>query len=136
MAGELGVAKFAADTLLKLFGLREQRKQDVAELFAEIADTLSQFGPAFRAGNHEQLIRLSAATEVLAAKLPDVTKGILSAEDVKKYAQKLAEASQDKATLAQGATPGQQSMLDNISRAAGVFLGLSMSLKATANRLG
>jgi hypothetical protein len=133
---ELSIVKFTADTLFKVFGLETQKKQDVAKYLAEIADTLLKFGPAFRKDDHDEMVTLAAQTQSLAQKFVVVTAGVLSPEDVKNFVPRLTAAANGKMILAAGSEQNQQQKLDEIAELAGMFRGVSISLRATANRLG
>ncbi|MGO9167414.1 MAG: hypothetical protein ACLP56_11130, partial [Candidatus Sulfotelmatobacter sp.] len=125
MAGELSMVKFAADILFKVFGLKTQQRVAIAEFLAKIADTLSDFGPAFRNNDHEKMVTLASQTEALAQQFVAVTKGVLSKENIDEFVGRLAAAANDKMVLAAGSEQNQQQRLDEIAQVAGMFRGVS-----------
>jgi hypothetical protein len=136
MAGELSLVKFAADTLFKVFGLKTEERKDIAAYLATIADTLSEFGPAYREKDREKMFTLASQTQTFAQQFAAAAKGVLSSHDTQEFVGKLTAAANDKAVLAAGSEQNQQQRLDEIAQVAGVFRGVSIGLKATANRFG
>jgi hypothetical protein len=144
MPGELELAEFIAKILFKLVGMKKGRtkeqKKAVAKYLSGIADTLSQFRPAFEQKDLAKMNTLACQTSELAKRFEEVAKGALSAEDVKIFIRRLTVAANDKALLSEVSEDERQGTgkvnirLTEIAQIEGIFRGLSMTLEAMAIR--
>ena len=144
MSVELPLIEFAVKLVDKVsshwFDLRQQQKTDTAEYLGSIADVLLKFGPAYRQRDTDTMNTLLGETHTLATRF-GAEVGNLPKEDIDNFVNKLSDAFNSKDSLARISNSenvdkeAEARALADIAQIAGLFRGVSLTLKATVHSL-
>jgi len=144
------ISQFLVDCVSKLSERGKHQKEAMAEYLANIADTLSKFGPAYKKQNIEEMTELISQTDTFAQNFRNVVEGIFRIDEINNFVIQLQNAVSYKDILRQKdimrqkaaaggeidtVTPLNDEQLYAIAEISGVFRANSVNLKAKADRM-